>query len=96
MNPDTPANPEPVATGDRRDEVWLEPDKDQLVRMRATFRPEGPLPPEEHTGVIDAGHSYEDVPLTQDVAVVHSPESVWDARPADDEAPATPTEPTEP
>jgi hypothetical protein len=85
MNPDTPDNsdPEPVATGDRRDEVWLEPDKDQLVRMRATFKPKE-LPPEMEP---DAPGDLppQDGPPVQDVAVVHAPESVWDARPADDE-----------
>jgi hypothetical protein len=83
MNSDTPSNSEPVATGDRRDEVWLEPDKDQLVRMRATFRPRE-LPPEMEP---DAPQSAPppDGPPVQDVAVAHAPESVWDARPADDE-----------
>lgn len=84
MNPensDTPSNPEPVATGDRRDEVWMEPDKDQLVRMRATFRPKD-LPPEMDPDAPDAARP--DDPPVQDVAVANAPESAWDARPLDE------------
>jgi hypothetical protein len=81
-NSDTPSNPERVATGDRRDEVWMEPDKDQLVRMRATFKPDH-LPPEmspDEPGDLPP----EQGPPVQDVAVPHAPESVWDARPPED------------
>lgn len=83
MTPDTPANSETVATGDRRDEVWMEPDKDQLVRMRATRKPDEPLPPEMDPDTpLEA--EPDTAPPTQDVAVPHSPASAWDARPKDE------------
>jgi len=78
----TPEKPEPVATGDRRDEVRFEADPDQLVRLRATFKPEAPYPPEEQSAATDSG-AIEDQPAVQDVAVSNSPGSVWDARPAE-------------
>jgi len=83
MTPDTPSNPEPVATGDRRDEVWMEPDKDQLVRVRATFKVVAPLPVEMDPDT-PLSETPQQAPPPQDVAVPHSPASVWDARPTDE------------
>lgn len=83
MTPDTPSSPEPVATGDRRDEVWMEPDENQIVRVRSTFKPDEPLPVEmDPDAPVEAAPK--NAPPVQDVAVPHSPESVWDARPADE------------
>jgi hypothetical protein len=72
-------SPEPVATGDRRDEVHFERRANQQLRMRATFPVEGPLP-RELTPEADAT----DLPspdLPTDVAAPKDAPSVWDARP---------------
>lgn len=84
----TPDKSEPVATGDRRDEVRFEPDPDQLVRIRATFKPDAPYPAEEQSAATDSG-AIDDQPSVQDVAASNAPESVWDARPVEDDE-ATP------
>jgi len=84
---DAPIGSEPVATGDRRDKVRLEPDRDQLVKMRATFRPDAPMPPDEQSEASQDGYR-EAAPPVEDVAVAPPDDpSVWDARPADDEPP---------
>ena len=91
MNPQDPREPpEPVATGDRREDVRLEPDPDQLVRMRATFKPDAPLPPEEQSASSEAGVTSA-VPPVQDVGVATPGPSVWDARPADEAAGSEPS-----
>jgi len=81
----SPDIPEPgegqeVAFGDRHGEVRYEPDPDQLVRARYLVRPEGPLPPHEHSAAQERG----DLPpsaLVEDVLVAPDVHSVWDARP---------------
>ena len=74
-----------VATGDRRDEVHFEPDADQLVKASHLVRPEGPLPPEEHSSAGERG-ALPGGPAVQDVRVAPDSASVWDARPpVDDE-----------
>jgi hypothetical protein len=80
-----------VASGDRRDELHYEPDPDQLVKIRATFKPDDPLPPQEHSAASEAGVPGAGPPI-QDVAVVADGPSVWDARPSeagDDKNPAS-------
>jgi hypothetical protein len=85
MSPDTPFNAEPVATGDRRDEVGFEADPNQLVRARFLRKPDGAPPPDEHTARVDAGaEPVEAGPPVEDVAVAPERPSVWDARPAED------------
>lgn len=76
---------EPVATGDRRDEAHLEPDKDQLVRAAFLTRPAKPPPPDEHTGRVDEGLPAEQGPPVEDLRVSPASPSVWDARPPDEE-----------
>jgi hypothetical protein len=73
-----------VATGDRRDEQHYEPDPDQLVKIRATFKPDGPLPPQEHSANSDIVEAQAGPPI-EDVAVVPPGPSVWDARPPEDD-----------
>ena len=91
MTPDKPdPTSEPVATGDRRDEVRLQPDPDQLVRLRATFRPDAPLPPDEQSASSEAGERGAAPPI-EDVAVAKPSPSVWDARPADEAAGSEPS-----
>jgi hypothetical protein len=82
MTPEDPP-PEPVATGDRRDEARLEPDPDQLVRAAFLARPRSPPPPDEHTGRVDAGVAAEPGPPVEDLRVAPPSPSVWDARPPD-------------
>ena len=84
MNPD-PADPdpagagEPVATGDRHEEVHFEPDPDQLVVARHLAKPNAPLPAQDDGPNQLAGET--DVPPVEDVAVAPDSPSVWDARP---------------
>lgn len=75
-----------VATGDRRDEVHFEPDPNQLVVARHLVKPDRPLPPDLQTTVEDAGASAADMPPIEDVLVAPDAPSVWDARPAPDDA----------
>ena len=82
MTADNP-EPEPVATGDRRDEAHLETDADQLVRAAFLVRPKSPPPPDEHTGRVDAGLPAEEGPPVEDLRVAPASPSVWDARPPD-------------
>jgi hypothetical protein len=79
-----PAEADLIATGDRHDEVWLEPDPDQLVVARHLSRLAGPLPPEEQTPGAAAADA--DSPPIEDVAVAPEGPSVWDARPPADDA----------
>ena len=73
-----------VATGDRRDELHYERDPDQLVKVRATFTPEGPLPPQESPTGTGAAEPQGGPPI-EDVVVAAPGPSVWDARPPEDE-----------
>ncbi|MDB5449206.1 MAG: hypothetical protein JWQ52_334 [Phenylobacterium sp.] len=77
---------EPVATGDRREEVHYEPKPGQLVKARFTQKPTEPPPPDEHTGRVDAGLPAEEGPPVEDLAVTPPSPSVWDARPPEDDA----------
>jgi hypothetical protein len=78
---------EPVATGNRRDEVHYEAsdDPDQMVVMRATHHVDAPLPPQEESAAFTTGETPPQPHLGDVRAVADSP-SVWDARPPGDEA----------
>jgi hypothetical protein len=86
MTPDPiePSGLEPVATGDRRETMRYEPDPDQLVRVRSTFSPTAPLPPDLPTAREDEAQRFSAVPPVEDAAVVPEEPSVWDARPPDE------------
>lgn len=70
---------EAVATGDRRQEMRYEDDPAQLARVRHTFVPDHPLPPQEHSAAVERGTPLS--PDVTDVAEVKPSPSVWDARP---------------
>ena len=76
---DTPESPEPVATGDRRDEVRFERDPNQIVRARFTA-------PAKAVAAHDVTPSAPHEPPAIPVDAVEAPKtpSAWDARPADD------------
>ena len=78
----TPDNAEPVATGDRRDEVRYERRANGQLRMRATFPLEGPLPRELTPQADREGEPAP--PLAVDVAATPDAPSVWDARPVEE------------
>lgn len=90
-DPDPAESPEPVATGDRREEAHVAPDPDQLFRAEFLHRPNAPPPPDQHTGRVDQGLTVADQPLVEDLRVAPQAPSVWDARPP--EEPAEPAEP---
>ena len=73
--PDDPVQP-PVAHGDRRDEVWIEKDPDQISKVRFTF----PVtPPVEEVGVSSReGAALDDAEVTDAAAIPDDP-SVWEA-----------------
>jgi hypothetical protein len=79
---DIPEPPEPVATGDRRDQVRFERRANQQLRVRATFPVEGPLPRELTPAVAQEGSPSPDLPT--DVAAAPKAPSAWDARPRED------------
>jgi hypothetical protein len=74
-----------VATGDRREDVTLQPDPDQLVTAVHLARPAGPLPPQEQSEASERG-GYPADPAVTDVRVAPDGPSVWDARPPPDDA----------
>jgi len=78
---DIPDPTEPVATGDRRDDVRIERREDGRLRMRATFPVEGPLPRELTPRPAQDGTPSPDLPT--DVAAPKDAPSAWDARPED-------------
>ena len=80
---DTPDPPEPVATGDRRNEVHFERRANRQLRVRATFPPDAPLPRELTPEADQEGEPAPDLAI--DVAVIPQAPSAWDARPADEE-----------
>ena len=84
MTPDEPLSPEPVATGDRRGDVHLEPAREGGVKAEFTRRPDQPPPPDEQTGRTDAGLGAEKGSPVQDLHVAPASPSAWDARPAED------------
>jgi hypothetical protein len=71
-----------IARGDRREQTHYEDDPDQGVRISHTFRPDEPLPADEHTD-----RQVNDAPAApvQDARVVRPGPSVWEARPAKDD-----------
>jgi len=75
----TPDPTEPVATGDRRDDVRIERREDGRLRMRATFPVEGALPRELTPQVGQDGTPSPHLPT--DVAAPKDAPSAWDARP---------------
>jgi hypothetical protein len=84
---------EPVATGDRHDEVHFEADPNQLVVARHLAKPDTPLPAQDDGPNQLASEG--DVPPVEDVAVAPESPSVWDARPLsrgvpEDDPPAHP------
>jgi hypothetical protein len=79
---DIPESSEPVATGDRRDEVRYERRDNQQLRVRATFPVEGPLPRELTPDAAQEGTPSPDLPT--DVAAPKDAPSAWDARPPQD------------
>ncbi len=87
MTADTPdpQTPEPVASGDRRDEVHFEPDPNQLVVARFLTRPQGPLPPDIQPADM-VPPAVGDLPPVEDVRVAPESPSVWDARPPAEDA----------
>jgi hypothetical protein len=74
---------EPVATGDRRDEVHFEPDQAQGVVARFLTRPETPPGPDMRTARVDEGLCAEEGTPVEDLRVAPDTPSVWDARPPD-------------
>jgi hypothetical protein len=81
LDPPDPAEAGVVATGDRREAVHFQADKDQLVVARYLHRPHGPLAAQ----MTSSGAPAEpDSPPVEDVAVAAEDSSVWDARPADE------------
>lgn len=83
---DARPTPEPVATGDRRDEAHYVRDPKQVVRARFLTKP-ADLPPDMHTGRIDAASPPPESGLpVEDVAVAPPSPSAWDARPPEDDA----------
>jgi hypothetical protein len=81
---DAPAENEPVASGDRREEVHFERASDQQVVARHLVKPDEPLPPQGDSP--GGATTYADVPPVEDVAVAPDGPSVWDARPPADDA----------
>ena len=90
---DIPEPTEPVATGDRRDEVRYERRGNDQLRMRATFPVEGPLPRELTPQAPLEGAPAPDLPT--DVAAPKPSPSVWDARPVEQPRPAQSAHPRE-
>lgn len=72
-----------IATGDRRDEMRYEDDPAQLARVRHTFAPETPAPPQEQSAAAERDRPLPGGAVT-DVAEVKPSPSVWDARPPED------------
>jgi hypothetical protein len=77
-------DPPGVATGDRRGTVHYEADADQLVRVRATAKPDAPMPPDIPASGPHEAQRFSAAPPVEDVAVVTPEPSVWDARPPDE------------
>lgn len=80
MNANEPSS-EPVATGDRREDVHVVPDADQKYRAEFLRRPDTAPPPDEATGRVEAGEAPADTPPIEDLKVPPASPSVWDARP---------------
>lgn len=78
MTAEPTPSPTPVAHGDRREEVHLETDSDQMVRVSHLVKPDR-LPPD----MVGSGPTgpRADGPPIQDAAVTPETPSVWDASP---------------
>ena len=79
-----PAEGEPVATGDRREEVHFETAADHELVAKHLVRPSGPLAPQGDSPGAAAADA--DTPPIEDVAVAPDAPSVWDARPPAEDA----------
>lgn len=75
-----------VAHGSRREDAHYEPRADRVAVARFTGKPDAPVPPDEHTGRVDAGEAAT-APDVTDVANLKPGPSVWDARPPEDDEP---------
>lgn len=82
--PDIPISNEPVATGSRREERRYDPSDDQVVKVRHTFAPEGPVAPQEQSAASEGGVRGS-IPGVTDVQEAPNGPSAWDARPVDDQ-----------
>lgn len=78
--PDQP--PPNVARGDRRDELWIETDADQLTRIRHGW-PAGPLERQLQGEASEEGAGKADPGLADTAALIND-ESAWEAREQDD------------
>jgi len=76
------ADETPVARGDRREQVWIEKDRDQVTRVRHTFPTERP-PLQEHSEALQEGVPADDAEVT-DAVVMPEESSAWEAREEDD------------
>ncbi|HYG26919.1 MAG TPA: hypothetical protein VD906_08430 [Caulobacteraceae bacterium] len=66
--------PEPaVSRGDRRGQVWIEADKDQIAKVRHTFPAQGAV--EEQSEASEEGRAAP----TGDVAIAPEEASAWEA-----------------
>jgi hypothetical protein len=75
------SNPEPIATGDRRDEVHFEPKGTQGVAAHFLTRPDSPPGPDMHSARVDESLCAEEGEPVEDLRVAPETPSVWDARP---------------
>jgi hypothetical protein len=78
--------PVEIATGDRHEEVHFEADPAQLVVAKHLMKPDQPLPLDLQPSDPPGGASETDFPPVEDVLVAPEAPSVWDARPAEDDA----------
>ncbi len=67
---------EPVARGDRREDLWIEADKDQKTRVRHTFPSRPPV--EQVSEAAASGRPCNDAEVT-DAAIVREEPSAWEA-----------------
>ena len=84
MTEDTPIPPEPVATGDRRGEAHVAPDRDQKFRAEFLRHPDSRPPPQEQSAAEERDEISPDAPPVEDVRLAPDGPSVWDARPRKD------------
>ena len=81
-----PSEPETrVARGDRRDELWIEEDKDQLTRIRHGW-PADHQPPHEQSEASERALQSDEEGLA-DTAELINDESAWEAREKGDQRP---------
>jgi hypothetical protein len=80
MNPNEPGS-EPIATGDRREDVHLAPDADQKYKAEFLRHADTRPPPDEQSAAQERGEVGPDTPPVEDVRVAPDTPSVWDARP---------------